>query len=85
MAAHRVAYASLVLPEVLKNPVAYFNFNKDQKINSDIITALSKLTGKPRFYARRLQHKRTAALHSPSPKLQLHNKFNRIKQKQRQQ
>lgn len=51
----RDAYVSLVLPEVLKNPIAFFNFNKDERKKSQLQELLLKLNNKPMFNMRKLK------------------------------
>jgi len=41
-----------VLPEVLKNPIAFFNFNKDEKKKSQLQELLLKLNNKPIMHSR---------------------------------
>lgn len=52
MVKRHVAYVSLVLPEVLKNPIAFFNFNKDEKKKSQLQELLLKLNNKPMMHSR---------------------------------
>ena len=40
---------TLVLPEVLKNPIAFFNFNKDEKKASQLQELLLSLYNKPQI------------------------------------
>lgn len=44
-----------VLPEVLKNPIAFFNFNKDERKKSQLQELLLKLNNKPMFNMRKLK------------------------------
>lgn len=44
-----------VLPEVLKNPIAFFNFNKDERKKSQLQELLLKLNNKPAFTGRKLR------------------------------
>lgn len=46
-----------VLPEVLKNPIAFFKFNKEEKKMSQLQELLLHLNKKPNFSARKLKKK----------------------------
>ena len=48
-------YVSLVLPEVLKNPIAFFNFNKDEKKASQLQELLLNLYKKPPINSRTMK------------------------------
>lgn len=50
-------FVSLVLPEVLKNPIAFFKFNKEEKKMSQLQELLLHLNKKPNFSARKLKKK----------------------------
>lgn len=57
MVKHHVGFVPLVLPEVLKNPVAFFKFNKEEKKMSQLQELLLHLNKKPNFSARKLKKK----------------------------
>lgn len=49
MVKHPEGSVTLVLPEVLKNPIAFFNFNKDEKKASQLQELLLNLYNKPQI------------------------------------
>jgi hypothetical protein len=53
----------MVLPEVLRNPIAYFNFNQNDKKTTALFEQLSKLKYKPNLYVKKRRikfyHKKT--------------------------
>ncbi len=57
MVKHHEDFVSLVLPEVLKNPIAFFKFNKEEKKMSQLQELLLHLNKKPNFSARKLKKK----------------------------
>lgn len=55
MVKHQDDYVTLVLPEVLKNPIAFFNFNKDEKKASQLQELLLNLYKKPNIKTKQIK------------------------------
>lgn len=71
MAKPQEDYVSLVLPEVLKNPIAFFNFNKDERKKSQLQELLLKLNNKPAFTGRKFKKKWTTQKSAQRIKLKI--------------
>jgi hypothetical protein len=59
MERHHADYEPLVLPEVLRNPVAFLRMNTESKKKERLLKSLSKLKLKPGFRPLRLKKKPT--------------------------
>lgn len=57
MVKHHAGYVLMVLPEVLRNPVAFFNVNKDEKTVTKLMEMLRKLTVRPQFHPRNIRRR----------------------------
>lgn len=60
-----------VLPEVLRNPIAFFNFNKDEKKRAKLVDLFIDLQTKPKYFKRTIRKRwglQKKALHE-RPKL----------------
>ena len=45
----------MVLPEVLRNPIAFFNFNKDEKKRAKLLDLFIELQSKPKYNIKRIK------------------------------
>ena len=59
MERRHVDYETLVLPEVLKNPVAFLRMNTENKKKERLLNSLSQLKLKPGFRPFQLKKKKT--------------------------
>jgi len=59
MEKHQDAYESVVLPEVLKNPIAYYKTNKEESTHTKLQDLLMHLNKKPVLQLKNKSKKQT--------------------------